>query len=128
MLSVYNMLLPSSGEPSVTPTLDMALGCYYLTIIDPVADGDVRAFASPEDARLAHELGQIGLRSAIKVRNPASLNGSSSNGDATEFIETSVGRIIFNDVLPSELGFRNEEIEKNVLKEITGECFRDVRP
>ena len=124
MLSVYNMLLPSSGEPSVTPTLDMALGCYYLTIIDSDADGDARVFASPEDAQLAHELGQIGLRTAIKVRNLASVNGKGTNGDAAELIKTSVGRIIFNEVLPSELGFRNEEIEKSVLKEITSECFK----
>ena len=124
MLSVYNMLLPSSGEPSVTPTLDMALGCYYLTIIDPAPEGEPRVFASHEDARLAHELGQVGLRAAIRVRNPAAANGKSANGDAGEFVETSVGRIIFNDVLPPDLGFRNEEIEKNVLKEITGECFR----
>ena len=84
MLSVYNMLLPSSGEPSVTPTLDMALGCYYLTIIDSDADGDARVFASPEDAQLAHELGQIGLRTAIKVRNLASVNGKGTNGDAAD--------------------------------------------
>ena len=123
MLSVYNMLLPSSGEPSVAPTLDMVLGCYYLTIMEPVPEGEERVFASLEDARLAYELGEIGLRTSIKVRHVPPVNGHVAETNGAGVMETSVGRIIFNDVLPPEFDFRNEEIEKNVLKKITSDCF-----
>ena len=116
MLSVYNMLSPSSGEPIVAPTLDMVLGCYYLTIVKEGATGTGRSFASIEDAQLAYELGQVDIRALIKVRH------DSANGGGP--LETSVGRIIFNEVLPPELGFRNQELDKTALKDITAECYR----
>ncbi|GAI56950.1 unnamed protein product, partial [marine sediment metagenome] len=96
MLSTHNMLLPSSGEPIVTPTLDMVLGCYYLTTIIPGAKGEGTIFGSFEEAKLTYELGHIDLRAEIEVRR------QQENGQR---IKTSVGRIIFNDVLPPELGF-----------------------
>ena len=117
MLSVYNMLSPSSGEPIVAPTLDIVLGCYYMTIVKEGAQGTGVRFASLEDARLGYELGQVDLRALIKVRY-----GSGDNGSG--WIETTVGRIIFNDALPPELGFRNEELDKTALKNITAECIR----
>ena len=125
MMSVYNMLSPSSGEPIVAPTLDMVLGCYYMTMIQPEDDGDGkrRRFASFEDARLMHDLGHLGLRSSIEVRHPVATNGS---GNGTGWMETTVGRIIFNDVLPTEMGFRNHEMDKTALKDITAECHRTL--
>ena len=111
MLSTFNMLSPSSGEPIVAPTLDIVLGTYYMTIIDERARGAGRTFSSRDDARLAHELGSIELRAPIKVM----MDG--------EIVDTTVGRIIFNDTLPEELGFRNDEIEKGKLKEIVGEVY-----
>ncbi|MDP7400241.1 MAG: DNA-directed RNA polymerase subunit beta', partial [Lentisphaeria bacterium] len=89
MLSPYNMLSPSSGEPIIAPTLDIAFGCYYMTMIDENAIGTGRMFANFEDARLAHDLGNIGLRALVKVRHTSKDNGS-------EWMETTVGRIIFN--------------------------------
>ena len=114
MLSTYNMLSPSSGEPVVAPTLDMALGCYYMTIIEPEAKGTGRSFSSPEDARLAYDLGEINLRALIKVRD------GSENGP----LETTVGRILFNDVLPEEMPYKNEPLEKTALKQISGDVHR----
>ena len=119
MLSSYNMLSPSSGEPIVAPTLDMVLGCYYMTVVEDGVTGTDRVFSSFGDARLAYELGDIDLRALVKVRN-----GSSDNGSG--WVETTPGRIIFNDVLPDELGFRNQEIDKGTLKDITAECHRDL--
>ncbi len=121
MMSVYNMLSPSSGDPIVAPTLDMVLGCYYMTIARPTPEGDVRTFAGFEDARLAYELRHIGLREPIKVRQSSPSNG---HGDDTELLDTTVGRILFNEVLPPELGFRNQEMNKTALKDLTAECFR----
>ena len=73
MLSTFNMLAPSSGEPIVTPSLDMVLGCYYMTSIDENAHGIGKRFASFEDAILAHEVGAIALRAPIHARNELSL-------------------------------------------------------
>ena len=119
MLSTYNMLTPSSGEPIVAPTLDMVLGCYYMTMEKEDATGTGHEFADFEDARLAYELGQIDLRARVKVRNGIGHNGSG-------WLETTAGRIIFNDVLPPELGFRNQEQDKTALRDITAEVHRTL--
>ena len=114
MLSTNNMLSPSSGDPIVAPTLDMVLGCYYLTMVEEGAKGTGRRFSDLEDARLAYDMGIIDLRAAIKVRMEAedSIDG---------WLETTVGRITFNDALPPALGFRNQEMDKTALKNVTAE-------
>jgi DNA-directed RNA polymerase subunit beta' len=115
MLSIHNMLLPSSGEPIVTPTLDMVLGCYYLTTIIPGARGEGAILGSFEEAKLAYELGRIDLRAEIEVRRQQ---------EDGQKIKTSVGRIIFNDVLPARLGFYNQAIDKVLLKQMVTDCHK----
>jgi DNA-directed RNA polymerase subunit beta' len=115
MLSTRNMLLPSSGEPIVTPTLDMVLGCYYLTTVIPGAKGEGGIFGSFDEAKLAYELGRIDLRAEIEVRKQQ---------EDGQRIKTSVGRIIFNDVLPAELGFFNQAVDKVILKQIVADCHK----
>ncbi len=114
MLSTHNMLLPSCGEPVVAPTLDIVLGCYYLTTITPGAKGESMMFGSFEEAKLAYELGAIDLRAEIEVRDQ----------ERGRRVKTSVGRIIFNGVLPVELGFYNKTIDKSDLKQIVTECYK----
>ncbi len=113
MLSINNMLLPSCGEPIVTPTLDMVFGCYYLTTIRPGAKGEGSIFGSFEESKLVYELGVVDLRAEISVRQ--------QDGQK---IKTSVGRIIFNDILPPELGFYNKSIDKSSLKQIVADCYK----
>jgi DNA-directed RNA polymerase subunit beta' len=119
LLSIHNMLLPSSGEPTVAPTLDIVLGLYYLTSLKPETpgtDGKQQPFASFEDARLAYDLGQIDLREPIVVRD----------GQSGVMRETSVGRIILNQSLPEELRFSsltNNIMDKSALKALTAECI-----
>ncbi|MEE8471213.1 MAG: DNA-directed RNA polymerase subunit beta', partial [Dehalococcoidia bacterium] len=115
MLSTYNLLSPSSGEPVVAPTLDIVLGCYYLTMIKPRKQGEGMLFGSFEEAKIAHELGIIDIGAEIEVREK--VNGANR-------LKTTVGRIIFNEVLPKELGFRNHIMDKQALKEIVAECYR----
>ena len=117
MLSSYNMLSPSSGEPIVAPTLDMVLGCFYMTMIEEGAKGTDLRYASFEDARLAYDLGAVNLRALIHVRQRTEDNGSA-------WMDTTVGRIIFNDVMPEVLSFRNSEMDKTALKDLTAECHR----
>jgi DNA-directed RNA polymerase subunit beta' len=116
MLSPYNMLLPSSGEPVTTPTLDMVLGCYYLTISRPGAKGEGKAFSSFDEAKLAYELGVIDLGAEIVVRDTS----LSSDGGK---INTTVGRIIFNDALPPQLRFRNKTMDKGSLRGLVSDCI-----
>ncbi len=115
MLSTYNMLSPSSGDPIVSPTMEMVLGCYYLTNIAAGAKGEGRTFATIDDARLAYDLGLLDLQAEITVlRIPGSKKP----------VKTCVGRIIFNEALPKEFGFRNQLIDKKALKQLTAECYR----
>jgi DNA-directed RNA polymerase subunit beta' len=115
MLSIYNMLLPSCGEPVMTPTLDMVLGCYYLTNIRPGAKGEGKKFGSFEEAALAYELGIMDLGAEIEVR---------SDDKNSETLKTSVGRILFNQVLPSQFRFCNQIMDKGSLKHLVADCYR----
>ncbi len=118
LLSIHNMRTPSSGDPVVAPTLDMVLGNHYLTGMDPPLDGEApRTFSDFDDARLAHDLDRLGLRTEIRVR--ATERGG-------EWINTTVGRILFNNVLPAEMGFVNEAVTRGRLKEIVSDCH-DLR-
>ena len=120
LLSTKNLLSPASGDPTVTPTLDMVLGSYYMTEIDSRAEGAYAApngaparglYASFEEAKLAFDLGKVDLRALIKVRTPRSVSAESEGDEAEDapadeeaqpahLLETTIGRIIFNEVLP----------------------------
>jgi len=115
ILSIHNMLLPSCGEPIVTPTLDMVFGCYYLTTIRPGAKGESTILGSFGEAKLAYELGAIDLRAEIEVRD------QQRDGQR---VRTSAGRIILNDVLPPGLDFYNKAIDKSSLKQIVTDCYK----
>jgi DNA-directed RNA polymerase subunit beta' len=115
MLSIHNMLLPSSGDPIVTPTLDIVLGCYYLTGIRQGTKGEGMVFGSFEEARIAYELGVVDIRAEVEVRDQAR---------GGQRIKTSVGRIIFNSILPEKLGFYNNMVDKSGLKNIVTRCSK----
>ncbi len=127
MMSIYNMLSPSSGQPIVAPTLDMVLGCYYMTMMDEDPDGRVPSFASFEDAKLAYQMDEARLpderERIVKLRQPIKVRARNENGE-TEDLTTTVGRIIFNDQLPAEVGFQNKEMDRSALQDVTADCFR----
>jgi DNA-directed RNA polymerase subunit beta' len=104
MLSSQNLLKPASGEPITTPTLDMVLGCYYITHTISNAKGEGKVFSDFNEAILANELGYVDIRAKIKV----------SHGG--KILETSVGRIKLNSIIPDEIDFINEEMTKKELK------------
>jgi len=117
MLSIHNMLLPSCGEPIVTPIQDMVLGCYYLTTIRPGAKGEGSVMGSFDEAKLAYELGGLNLKAEIEVRDQ-------KNGG--QRLKTSVGRILFNEALPPEMEFYNQVIDKSNLKRIVTQCSKTL--
>jgi len=105
MLSVNNLLSPASGKPIVVPTQDMVLGLYYLTKRKTGARGEGRRFSDPEDVRVAYDFGVVEEHAGITVR----IDGES--------VETTVGRIIFNEILPERIPFSmvNKELTKKEL-------------
>ena len=100
MLSAHNLLHPRDGRPVTVPTQDMILGSYYLTLIRE-EQGTGKAFISPDEAIMAYQSGDVGMHSPIKVRVSREINGEIRTG----LIETTVGRIIFNNPIPQDLGF-----------------------
>jgi DNA-directed RNA polymerase subunit beta' len=119
MLSTYNLLSPSSGDPIVAPTLDMVLGCYYMSLVRPGARGEGRIFGNEDEARLAYEMGQIELQAPIKVRlkNP--------NTGEREMMDVTYGRIAFNQVLPEEMRYsRFDVMDRKQLRATVGEVYR----
>ena len=132
MLAHNNILKPQDGRPVISPSQDMVIGCYYLTIIHEGAKGSGRVFASKDEAEMAYALGQITLQSPIKVRIERSFNGETGR----KIIDTTLGRLIFNDALPQNLGFRKREclddmfalevdelVGKKQLSKIVDQCF-----
>ena len=102
MLSSHNILSPQNGSPIVVPTQDIILGCYYLTKVLPGAKGEGMVFNDQEEVLIAYDAKVIDLHAKIKVR----ING--------EMIETTTGRVIFNKIVPKEMGFYNELLIKKV--------------
>ena len=123
MLSSRNLTKPATGSPIVNPTKDMVLGCFWMSKIRQGAKGEGKAFSSPQDARLAYDSGVIDLKARIKVRiaNNPWLERGAKEGE--RFVETSAGRIIFNQILPEDFPFVNEDLNSGVLKRITSELF-----
>ena len=112
MLSTQNLLKPATGEPVVSPAQDIVLGSYYLTLINPKEDPKtVKAFSSPEEAVLAYGNGFVGIQEHLRVL----MTG--------EILETSVGRILFNRVLPKALGFQNATMDKKALKNVISDVL-----
>ncbi len=111
MLSSHNILSPQNGSPIVVPTQDIVLGCYYLTKLKDGDRGEGIIFSSPEEAIIAYDGKVVGLHARIKVR----ING--------EVIETTTGRIIFNKIVPDEMGFFNQLLIKKTFGGFIGQMF-----
>ncbi|MEA1961226.1 MAG: DNA-directed RNA polymerase subunit beta' [Bacillota bacterium] len=133
MLASNNILNPKDGKPVCTPTQDMVMGVYYLTYVsaEDWANKKPRFFSNPEEAQMAYDLRQITLHERIYVRmNMPQLIGAAlvkKDGQQTyeaERVETSVGRVILNEIIPDSLGYYNEVIGKKKLGDIVYECYR----
>ena len=120
MLSANNILSPASGRPISTPTQDMVLGSYYLTIDRDGVIGEGKIFSTFDEAMLAYDEKELHLQARIKIRPFGKLKAS-ENG---KLAETTLGRIIFNSSLPEDLPFVNELVDKKKLGKILAECYR----
>src|SRR5699024_3563241 len=112
LLSPNNLLKPSDGGPVAVPSQDMVLGIYYLTQERPGAKGEGMFFKSTSEAILAYENGYITLHSKIKVRVSKTMpDGTVKTG----VIDATLGRLLFNEIIPQDLGFVDREVEGNEL-------------
>jgi len=107
MLSIHNLLKPATGAPIVTLYQDISLGCYFLTKLKEGANGEGGAFSCQDEAIMAYEFGDVDLKAKIKVLIKNSL------------IETSVGRIIFNEAFPKDFPFQNSDVKVKDLEKFT---------
>jgi DNA-directed RNA polymerase subunit beta' len=109
MLSSKNLLKPSSGEPITIPSQDIVLGAYYMTHIRDGLKGEGKTFASLEDVIMAYQMGIVDLRARIFMYHKG------------EKFETSAGRALLNDILPEDIRFLNEEMNKGSLKKLVNQ-------
>lgn len=132
MLASNNILKLSDGEPIVTPAQDVVLGCYYLTLIKPGAKGEGSIFASKNEVIYAYQTKNLDLQAEITVRLQKEVDGKVY----TKRITTSVGRILFNNIIPQNLGYVdrtnpdnvcdleiNKPVMKKELKKIVADCY-----
>ena len=133
MLASNNILNPKDGKPVVTPTQDMVIGLYYLTYMSEkdLRKRKVRVFRDADEAHTAYEMGVIKLHEKVRVKmqipqipSKDLLKKGCEQEFKAELIDTSVGRLIFNDIIPQRLGFFNEVIDKKKLGELVYECYR----
>ncbi len=127
MLSSRNLLKPADGEPIISPSKDMVLGVYYLTKADTlVHHGDGRIFADMDEVELAYSLKQIHIHANIKLRVMTWYDDSNTRLAAAEerIVETTVGRVIFNRILPPEAHFINQLLDKGELKDLVYDLYR----
>ena len=123
MLQSHNILNPANGAPITVPSQDMVLGLYYITKIRPGAKGEGLTFYGPEEAIIAHNEGKCDLHAQVKVI----VKDLDENGNLVDkMVETSVGRVIVNGIVPEEVGYVNKVISKKSLRDIIADVIKTV--
>jgi DNA-directed RNA polymerase subunit beta' len=127
MLASHNILNPANGAPVAVPSQDMVLGLYYMTkgkktIGDTIVKGEGLTFYSPEETIIAYNEKRVDLHAWVKVRLEVKENGQF----VQKLIETTVGRILFNQVVPKEVGYINELLTKKSLRDIIGNIVKET--
>ena len=123
MLQSHNILNPANGAPITVPSQDMVLGLYYITKIRPGAKGEGLTFYGPEEAIIAHNEGRCDLHAQVKVM----VEDRDENGQKVKhLVETSVGRVIVNGIIPDEVGYVNKIISKKSLRDIIADVIKSV--
>jgi DNA-directed RNA polymerase subunit beta' len=126
MLSSRNLLKPADGEPIISPAKDMVLGIYYLTVSnDRPHKGEGRIFADMDEVELAYGLGQVEIHSKVKVRLFTNFDDKNQllPKPETRLIDTTVGRVLLNRILPAEVQYMNNVLEKTGVKDLIAEVY-----
>jgi DNA-directed RNA polymerase subunit beta' len=126
MLASKNLLKPADGEPIISPSKDMVLGVYYLTMLHQTEEKtEKRAFADIDEVELAYQLEQVGIHTHIKLQTMTWYNDKGDRLPQAEqrIIDTTVGRVIFNRILPPEVQFTNEKLDKGGVKDLIADVY-----
>ena len=128
MLSSVNLLKPADGEPVVGPTKDMVLGVYYLTMINEGKEhvGTGKAFSDMDEVEMAYALDKVSIHAPIKLSAATWYDENDERLEKQEerIIDTTVGRVIFNRILPEELQFVNRVLDKGAIQDLVGDVYR----
>jgi DNA-directed RNA polymerase subunit beta' len=122
MLASHNILNPANGAPVTVPSQDMVLGLYYITKQRPGVKGEGLTFYSPEEVTIAYNEGAVAMHASIKVKTHDIVDGK----PVIRLIETTVGRVIFNEFVPKEVGYINELLTKKSLRDIIGNILKNT--
>ena len=128
MMAPNNLFSPSSGKPIITPSQDIVLGCYYLTAeprgVVRKKQKHVSLFGSKEEVLFAFEDGALHIHDVVRMANP-DIGMETPYGDPTnKIIETTVGRVVFSEIWPNEIGFPNIVVNKGALGDVIWNCYR----
>jgi len=126
MVATNNIFSPADGRPIMTPDLDILLGCYFLTHPVPGGRGEGKVFASFEEAIFAYEQKRVHVRALVRVRPPEGRTVLVEKGEpaSERLIETTVGRILFNDMHPDGLDFYNRSMTSGALSRVISDCYQ----
>jgi DNA-directed RNA polymerase subunit beta' len=126
MLASKNLLKPADGEPIISPSKDMVLGVYYLTMKQKAAHkGDGRAFSDFDEVEMAYALDQVEVHSEVKLQTLTWYDDKNNrlSEPVIRVIDTTVGRVLFNRILPPEVQFVNQKLEKGGVKDLIAEVY-----
>ena len=126
LLATNNIFSPANGAPIMSPSQDVVMGCYYMTMRGPGQKGKGMTFASLEEADLAYALEVLDLHSEIKVKLPAKQQATTHGdlGPAGELVETTTGRVLFNMMLPKGMDFYNMPLRTGELATVISDCYQ----
>ncbi|MCB9887867.1 MAG: DNA-directed RNA polymerase subunit beta' [Planctomycetes bacterium] len=126
MLSTNNIFSPAHGGPIIAPNQDIVLGCYFLSLSRPGELGEGKTFASPDEVWMAYSMGKLHIHARIKVLFPEDVEirsqGNTIVTDGNTLIETTPGRIMFNEILEWGMPFYNHDLDKKALSNIIADC------
>ena len=126
MMSTHNIFSPANGAPIISPSQDVVMGCYYITMEVPETPEDGMKFSSVQEALMAYAAGKVGTHSKIEVRLPQHQCMQEELGNPDAFgqrIETTIGRVVFNNMLPDGMPFYNLPLRSSQLARVISDCY-----
>ena len=128
LMATNNIFSPANGQPIISPSQDIVMGCYYMTMSLPDARGDGMLFSSLDEVQLAHSLGKVSTHAKVKVKLPPNrrlkTEGESEASKPGVVISTTVGRVLFNSTLPEGMPFYNIPMRSSELSKVISDCYQ----
>jgi DNA-directed RNA polymerase subunit beta' len=127
MMSTHNIFSPANGAPIISPSQDIVMGCYYVTMELPGRRGEGMVFSSLDEVELAYSLGRVDTHARIRVKLPPKRRlktESESDSVAGAIIDTTVGRVLFNMMLPNKMPFYNIPMQSKELAKVISDCYQ----